>query len=77
MGVRATVHNGRLVVDEATDLPEGTVLDLVIDDEGDELDATQRRALDVAISRSIEQAGRGEVAAGSKILSELRSRPKG
>jgi hypothetical protein len=74
MGVRATVRNGRLVVDEATDLPEGTVLDLVVDDEGDKLDAPQRQALDASSSRSIEQAGRGEVAPASKILSELRDR---
>ena len=74
MGVRATVLNGRLVVDEATDLPEGTVLDLVVDDEGDRLDIPERQALDAAISRSIEHAGRGEVAPASKILSELRDR---
>ncbi len=74
MGVRATVHNGRLVVDVATDLPEGTVLDLVVDDEGDGLDLPERQALDAAISTSIEQAGRGEVGPASKILSELRDR---
>ena len=74
MGVRATVHNGRLVVDVATDLPEGTVLDLVVDDEGDGLDIPERQALDAAISRSIEHAGRGEMAPASKVLSELRDR---
>lgn len=31
-GVRAQVKNGRLIVDEPTSLPEGTVLDLVLDD---------------------------------------------
>jgi hypothetical protein len=34
VSVRATVRNGRLIVDQPTDLPEGTVLDLVVDDEG-------------------------------------------
>ena len=33
--IRARVRNGRLIVDEPTDLPEGTELDLVIDDAGD------------------------------------------
>lgn len=33
-GVRARVQNGRLIVDDPTTLPEGTVLDLVCDDEG-------------------------------------------
>ncbi len=40
-GLRARVQNGRLVVDEPTALPEGTVLDLVVDDEGDDLDAAE------------------------------------
>ncbi len=35
---RAKVHGGRLVLDEPTALPEGSVLDLVLDDEGDDLD---------------------------------------
>jgi len=30
--IRARVRNGRLTVDEPTELPEGLVLDLVIDD---------------------------------------------
>ena len=74
MGVRTTVHNGRLVVDEATGLPEGTAMDLVVDDEGERLDIPGRQALAAAISRSIEHAARGEVAPASKILSELRDR---
>jgi hypothetical protein len=32
--LRARVENGRLVLDEPTTLPNGTVLDLVLDDEG-------------------------------------------
>jgi hypothetical protein len=74
MGVRATVHNGRLIVDEETQLPEGTVLDLVIDDEGDDLDEAQRRALDAVISESLRQAERGEVAPAEDILGRLRAR---
>jgi hypothetical protein len=74
VGLRATVQNGRLVVDEATALPEGTVLDLVVDDEGDELDEAQRRALDAAIERSLQQVDAGEVAPASEILTRLRAR---
>jgi hypothetical protein len=73
VGVRATVQNGRLVVDEATQLPDGTVLDLVIDDEGDELDDRQRRALNEAISNSLRQAANGELAPAAEILTRLRS----
>ena len=60
-GLRARVHNGRLLVDEPTGLPEGTVLDLVVDDEGDELDEADRAALKEGLARSLESlaAGRG------------------
>jgi hypothetical protein len=74
MGVRATVRNGRLVIDEQTELPEGTVLDLVVDDEGDDLDTEDRRALDAAIAKSLRQVERGEVAPASDILARLRAR---
>lgn len=74
MTVRVTVRNGRIVVDEPTDLPDGTVLDLVIDDEGDDLDETQRAALHAAISRSWRQALAGMSAPGEEILERLRAR---
>jgi hypothetical protein len=74
VGVRATVRNGRLVVDEEINLPEGTVIDLVIDDEGDELDEHERAALDAAISISLEQEARGEVKPAEQVLARLRER---
>ena len=74
MGVRATVKNGRLVVDEPTTLPDGTVLDLVLDDEGDQLDPPQRRALNAAISTSLRQMSAGEVAPADEVLARLRAR---
>ncbi|MEZ4337361.1 MAG: hypothetical protein R3B82_12125 [Sandaracinaceae bacterium] len=74
MGVRATVEKGRLVVDEPTTLPDGTVLELVIDDEGDELDERQRAALDAAISESLRQADLGQTTPGEEILAKLRAR---
>ena len=77
VGVRATVRNGRLVVDEATQLPEGTVLDLVVDDEGDDLDDDQRRALHAAIAKSLKQAEAGDTSPGAAVLSRLRARRSG
>jgi hypothetical protein len=74
VGVRATVRNGRLVVDEEIMLPEGTEVELVIDDEGDDLDEHELAALNAAISRSIDQAARGEVNPAEKILARLRER---
>jgi hypothetical protein len=59
--IRARVRNGRLIVDEPTDLPDGTELDLVIDDAGDSLDEAERAALHAAIrqARASLQAGEG------------------
>lgn len=77
VSVRATVRNGRLVLDQPTDLPEGTVLDLVVDDEGDQLDDRERQALDAAITRSLEQSAQGRSAPVEQILNKLRARRGG
>lgn len=77
VSLRATVQNGRLVVDAETQLPDGTVLDLVIDDEGDDLDEDGRRALDAAIAKSLAQAAAGQVAPADEVLARLRARRRG
>lgn len=77
MALKATVRNGRLVVDAPTELPEGTVVDLVFDDEGDDLDDEQRAALHAAIDRSLEQARSGQSAPADAILEKLRARREG
>jgi hypothetical protein len=43
--LRARVKNRRLVLDVPTTLPEGTVIDLVADDNADDLSDDERRAL--------------------------------
>jgi len=61
-------------VDQSTELPEGTVLEFVLDDGGDELDTAEREALDAAICRSLEQADRGETSPVEMVLEQLRKR---
>lgn len=73
-GVRATVRNGRIVLDEPTSLPEGTILDLVLDDEGDDLDTSERAARDAALARAWEQAGKGQGRSAREVLAKLRER---
>ena len=46
--LRAKVKNGRLVMNEPTDLPEGSVVPLDISKDRDELRAALHRALDEA-----------------------------
>jgi hypothetical protein len=72
--LRALVKNGRLVLDEPTTLPDGTVVDLVADDEGDDLTSEERRALHEALSASWTSAQAGDLRPSSAILDELRRR---
>lgn len=71
-GFRARVENGRLVIDDPTDLPEGTVLDLVVDDEGDSLTDEERAALHSAIDRSFADAKAGRVRPAADVVNDLR-----
>ena len=72
--LRARVENGRLVLDEPTTLPEGTTIDLVADDEGDDLTDAERGALHEALSLSWASAEAGRLRPASAILEELRQR---
>lgn len=57
--LRAHVKNGRLVLDEPTDLPEGEVVELVPLD-ADQMDDEERAALDASLRESIEQMKNGQ-----------------
>jgi len=74
MMLRALVKDGRLILDEPTSLPEGTVLDLVVVDEGDNLDDEERAALHDDLAAAWESVRQGRVRPASDILNELRSR---
>jgi hypothetical protein len=72
--LRARVEKGRLVLDEPTTLPEGTVISLVIDDEDDDLTDQERQALHDALSASWKSAEAGHLRPASAILDDLRQR---
>ena len=72
--LRARVEKGRLVLNEPTTLPDGTVIDLVADDEGDDLTEDERRALHEALSASSKSADTGRVRPAREVLDELRRR---
>jgi hypothetical protein len=71
------VHNGRLVLDEPTDLPEGEVVELVqlngVLAGGDDLDDEERAELHEALRESIEQMKAGDTIDGAEALAELRA----
>jgi hypothetical protein len=70
--LRARVRNGRIVLDEPTTLRDGTTIDLVADDEGDDLTDDERRALHEALTASMESAEAGRLRPAAAILDELR-----
>lgn len=78
--LKARVRNGRLVLDEPTDLPEGEVIELmaldpVIAGGGDELDDDERAALHRELEASLEEAKRGELLDATSVLADLRAIP--
>lgn len=77
--LKAQVRNGRLLLDEPTDLPDGDVvyLQLVdgivsIDDDG--LDDEERAKLHRELEASIAEADAGQTEDFAKVLVELRQR---
>ena len=72
--LRARVEKGRLVLDEPTTLPDGTIIDLVADDEGDDLTEDERRILHEALEASLKSAEVSRLRPASEILGELRHR---
>lgn len=71
--LQAHVRGGRLVLDEPTALPEGTVLDLTVADAGDELDEAEQASLDAALQRSWDQASSGQRRPVAELLGRLRA----
>jgi hypothetical protein len=72
--LKARVEQGRLVVEDPVEFPEGTVLELAIVDPGDDLDETERAALHEALSRGWESAKAGEGRPAEELIQKLRSR---
>jgi hypothetical protein len=70
--VKAHVKNGRLVVDEPTDLPDGTELTLTIAD--DDLDDEDRARLHAALERSMAQAKAGKLVDADDVIARLLAR---
>ena len=74
MSIRARVSQGRLVVDEPTELPEGTVLDLAVDDEGDDLNEEERQALHEHLDKALVAVNAGKGRPAADVLADLRGR---
>lgn len=71
---KAHVENGRIVVDEPTDLPDGTTLEVgsleVLDDD-DDLDAEERAELHSSLDDAIADIEAGHGVDGDEVIRRL------
>ena len=71
--LKAHVKNGRIVVDEPVDLPDGVEVSVYLyDASADAMSAEERAALERALERGIAQADAGELVEADEVLAELR-----
>jgi hypothetical protein len=76
--LKAHVRNGRLLLDEPTELPEGDVVELVqLDDVlangGDDLDDEERAALQRELEASFDEERTGRLIDLADAISDLRT----
>ncbi|MCX5741565.1 MAG: hypothetical protein NT062_03595 [Proteobacteria bacterium] len=65
--------NGRIVVDEPVDLPDGAEVSVYLfDATADAMSAHERAALERALTRSLAQADEGELIDADEVLGELQ-----
>jgi len=71
--LKAHVENGRLKLDEPTDLPEGSIVPLEIAADWDDLDDEERAELHESLRESIDQMKAGQTIDLEQALAELRT----
>ena len=72
--LKARVENGRFVIDERTNLPDGCEVELVVVNGDDDLDDDEREALHRALDESIAEAEAGQLLDADTVIQELRAR---
>jgi hypothetical protein len=71
--LKAHVLNGKIIVDEPVDLPEGAEVHVYLHDAGpDAMSSEERAAFEKALERSLDQADAGELIDAEDVLSELQ-----
>jgi len=71
--LKAHVVNGRIVLDEPVDLPDGAEIQVFLYDASmDKLTPAERTALEGALERSITRADAGDLIDANQVLEELR-----
>jgi hypothetical protein len=71
--LKAHVMNGRIVVDDPVDLPEGAEIQVYLYDRAaDPMSREERAALERALERSLAQADAGDLIDADDVLAELQ-----
>jgi hypothetical protein len=71
--LKAHVVNGKIVVDEPVDLPDGSEVRVYLyDAAADGMSADERAALEQRLERSLQQADAGNLIDADEVLDELR-----
>jgi hypothetical protein len=73
VALKARVANGRIILDEPTDLPDGELWLVAMND--DDLDDEERAALDESIEDGLSDAAAGRHEDAFEVMARLRSRP--
>ena len=71
-GAQGAVKNGRLVVDEPTDLPDGAEVEIVVID--DELTPAERAELHASLDRALDDSEAGRSMDAGEYLKQYRAR---
>jgi hypothetical protein len=72
--LQARVVNGKFVIDEPSPFPDGTVLQLVVADEADELDDDERAELHAALDNAWASAKAGCGRPAEDLIAKLRAK---
>jgi hypothetical protein len=72
--LKAYVRNGRLVMDEPTEIPEGSEIELAIAADADDLDEEERERLHRALRKSWASAKRGKTRPAQAIVRKLKGK---
>jgi hypothetical protein len=72
--LKAHVRDGGLLVDEPTNLPDGTEVELISADCLDDLDEDERTRLNAALAASEEDVRNGSLHSAPEVIANLRRR---
>ena len=70
--LKGRVRAGKVVIDEPLNLPEGSEVDLIVVDPGDDLDDDERERLHATLVVAREEIERGEGVAAEDLIEALR-----